>query len=136
MKKFYLSLLALVFLFAGCASTPVVDRGVIAPDGTTEEELCTVKVHYVLYVSDIDGQRVNFDNVNPDRLNGMVFQSVKLPAGKHSFIVRMNSSATTGPMRLSSELEAGKNYFLDVHINGLKGTVQIVMVDEETGKEL
>ena len=134
MKKTYLLFVALVFLFIGCASKPVVDRGVIAPEGTPEEELCTVKVHYILYISQIDNQRVNFDNVNPDKLNGMVFQSVKLPAGKHSFVVRMNSAGTSGPLGITKELEAGKDYFLDVHIKG--NTIQIVMVDEETGKEL
>ncbi len=138
MKNFFLMfglVLALVF-FAGCKSTPVVDRGVLAPEGTDETELCTVKIHYIIYVSGIDNQRVEFDNVYPQYWNGMAYQTVKIPAGKHSFYARMNSSGTTGTMRLDAELEAGKHYFLDVHVNGVKQTIQLFMLDEDTGKEL
>jgi hypothetical protein len=105
---------------AGCAT----DIGIHDPS-VPQEQLCTLKIERELYVHQFDGDDVKWYN---DFLDfGAV---VKIPAGRHSFVMNYVSGGSrytryADNLRYSHTFEAGRTYVMEAAVSNGRVTIEV-----------
>lgn len=129
--------LAALLALASCVSTPEaskapaapVDRGTYNPKDVGEAELCAIRIHRNLAVSEIDGEKVPWFRAPAE----LAEQTARLAAGVRVFKVNYNDGERfTMPFTVIANLAAGEAYAVGYEVTD--GRVIVSMKADSDGR--
>jgi hypothetical protein len=136
MKKFHLPIAFLIIVLAltlSCVSTPsTVDRGAYNPSKEARSDWAVLNIDWTVWISSIDSQKLEW--TDPPQSNKP--QTVKIPAGSHSFGLNYNngSSYTVFPQTVIALLEKDKEYKVVSIVS--KGRVKFDVLEASSNKSV
>ena len=100
----------LVLSFSSCASSSIINRGIINPDNLSEEDLITLYVDKFTFVNSINDINVNWKMA----IGPLRDQIVKIPSGMYTFLVQYQSGEfhSVNEIPVTAQLESGNTYFM------------------------